>query len=35
MVASLRGQRVFVTGGAVSPAEGGENMAVYIWRPSE
>jgi hypothetical protein len=30
---ALQGQRVFVTGAAYSPAEGGENMAVYRWRP--
>src|SRR5579859_5108700 len=31
--ASQRAQRVFVTNAPYSPAEGGENMAVYVWRP--
>jgi hypothetical protein len=33
LTASLGGERVFVTGAPFSPAEGGENMTVYIWRP--
>ena len=31
LTAARHGQRVFVTGAAISPAEGGENMAVYVW----
>jgi hypothetical protein len=33
LTGSLDGQRVFVTGGPYSPAQGGENMTVYRWRP--
>jgi hypothetical protein len=31
--ASRQSQPVFVTGAPYSPAAGGENMTVYIWRP--
>jgi hypothetical protein len=33
LTGSLDGQRVFVTGAPYSPAQGGENMTVYRWRP--
>jgi hypothetical protein len=33
LTASLRGQRLFVTGAPFSPAAGGENMTVYRWEP--
>lgn len=29
-----RAERVFSTGGAYSPAAGGENMTIYRWRPA-
>ena len=35
LTAARQVQRVFVTGGTVSPAAGGENMAVYIWQPRQ
>ena len=33
LTAARQGQRVFSSGGAISPAAGGENMAVYVWPP--
>ena len=32
LAASLANQRVFSTGAPFSPAAGGENMAVYVWK---